>query len=417
MLLLSKAVFRCLIQNKEYTIQQEKTLLENRDPISFFKEKSSYPQFFWQSKDKKTLKWGHGVALCLLDIPDIIPKEDRLEWFVGGASHEGKFPWQGFVEKVFILPSHLYTQTENGILYTLTTCLEATPSLPALSSSYPSPYEEEIPNLEKWEELVKEAQKEIEKKHFSKVVLARVKSIDLPSFFDPYHLLQVAAKSSKSSSIFFFMPEKNRFFLSISPERLLEKEGKKVRVEAVAATKKIDKDPNTTKQLTFDLLNHKKDTLEFNLVKKGLEKALKPYSSFLNWEEDRILQTSHLLHRYNRLEALLKEDLPLKDLVQTLHPSAAVLGLPKTEALFFVKAKEGFERGWYASPLGWVSNDKAELAVGIRSILQVNDRLYLFSGAGIVPGSNAIQEWKELDDKLAFYLSYLDELKEQHRPR
>lgn len=93
-----------------------------------------------------------------------------------------------------------------------------------------------------------------------------------------------------------------------------------------------------------------------------------------------------------------------------LHPTPAVCGRARARALEVLGQHEDFDRGMYAGPIGWVAGGAAEFAVAIRSALQtavVGDaaaaathaQLSLFAGVGIVRGSDAAQEWAELDLK------------------
>ena len=81
--------------------------------------------------------------------------------------------------------------------------------------------------------------------------------------------------------------------------------------------------------------------------------------------------------------------------------------MPKVEAIREIEQLENFDRGWYAGPVGWVSRNAAEFAVAIRSGLVEANRLYLYSGAGIVPGSSPETEWEEIESKIANYLKVL----------
>ncbi len=51
--------------------------------------------------------------------------------------------------------------------------------------------------------------------------------------------------------------------------------------------------------------------------------------------------------------------------------------------------------------MGWVSRDAAEFSVAIRSGLIQGDKLSLYSGAGIVPGSTPDGEWDEIENKIS----------------
>ena len=62
---------------------------------------------------------------------------------------------------------------------------------------------------------------------------------------------------------------------------------------------------------------------------------------------------------------------------------------------------EGYDRGYYAGPVGWVdANGDAEFVVAIRSALLGTQEVTLYAGAGIVAGSDATEEWRETCSKL-----------------
>ena len=71
------------------------------------------------------------------------------------------------------------------------------------------------------------------------------------------------------------------------------------------------------------------------------------------------------------------------------------------------KEIEKFDRGWYAGPIGWIGNESTELVVGIRSALVNNNRLLLYSGAGIIESSDADSEYEEIENKLSNYINIL----------
>ena len=95
------------------------------------------------------------------------------------------------------------------------------------------------------------------------------------------------------------------------------------------------------------------------------------------------------------------------DIVSTLHPTPAVGGSPTREAVAWIRANEPFARGWYAGPIGWVGYDSSEFAVAIRSALIDGTSLSVYTGAGIVPGSDPAREWQEIEDKMGTFLHVL----------
>jgi len=105
-------------------------------------------------------------------------------------------------------------------------------------------------------------------------------------------------------------------------------------------------------------------------------------------------------HLVSRARGTLREGVTDWDVLEALHPTPAVGGHPKEEALAEIRTSEPFDRGWYAGPVGWISADAAEFAVGIRSGLVSGRTLRLFSGAGIVAGSVPEEEWAEIEQKI-----------------
>jgi menaquinone-specific isochorismate synthase len=107
------------------------------------------------------------------------------------------------------------------------------------------------------------------------------------------------------------------------------------------------------------------------------------------------------------LRATLRPDVSTADLLAALHPTPAVGGTPHRRALALIRKLEPFDRGWYAGPVGWIGPEAADFAVAIRSGLVAEHRLALFSGAGLVEGSEAESEWDEIEQKISDFTGIL----------
>jgi menaquinone-specific isochorismate synthase len=98
------------------------------------------------------------------------------------------------------------------------------------------------------------------------------------------------------------------------------------------------------------------------------------------------------------------------DVAAVLHPTPAVAGVPHAAALAAIAELEGFERGLYAGPVGWVdARGDGDWAVALRSATLDGTRARLVAGAGIVAGSDPDREWDETEAKLAAMRSALIE--------
>ncbi|MEB3175848.1 MAG: chorismate-binding protein, partial [Cyanobacteriota bacterium] len=114
-----------------------------------------------------------------------------------------------------------------------------------------------------------------------------------------------------------------------------------------------------------------------------------------------VLQLSNIQHLWTEIQAPLPASLHPLDLAAQIHPTPAVAGAPRERACELIRRYETFDRGLYASPLGWLdAQGNCELRVGIRSALITGSRARLYAGAGIVQGSDPHQEQREIELKL-----------------
>jgi menaquinone-specific isochorismate synthase len=89
------------------------------------------------------------------------------------------------------------------------------------------------------------------------------------------------------------------------------------------------------------------------------------------------------------------------ELARVLHPTPAVGGTPRAAALEAIAGLEGFDRGRYAGPVGWVdARGDGEWAIALRGAELDGNRARLVAGAGIVAGSDPAAEWAETEAKL-----------------
>src|SRR5690606_11642362 len=88
-------------------------------------------------------------------------------------------------------------------------------------------------------------------------------------------------------------------------------------------------------------------------------------------------------------------------MLQWLHPTSAVCGMPLENALAFLLANEGYNREFYAGYLGPVNhNGNIDIYVNLRCC-QISERVAVFySGAGVTVDSVPEKEWEETEIKL-----------------
>ncbi len=230
-----------------------------------------------------------------------------------------------------------------------------------------------------------------------KLVLACRCQIALDHPTDPFTLLN-ALREGHQGSYDFVIQAEDTAFLGRTPECLYRRAGTQVTTEALAGT--------GGKEST--LRSSRKEILEHDYVIRDIEAALQPVCRDIRVEPARdVVSWGTLQHLCTRFQAVLRDGHHDGDLLQALHPSAAVLGFPRSEAWQALAGHESFARGWYAGPVGWISREAAEFAVGIRSALLRDRDLTLYAGAGIVQGSKPAREWQELQAKMRPFLHAL----------
>ncbi|VAS12831.1 isochorismate synthase [Klebsiella pneumoniae] len=89
-----------------------------------------------------------------------------------------------------------------------------------------------------------------------------------------------------------------------------------------------------------------------------------------------------------------------------LHPTPALSGFPHQAAKRLIAELEPFDRQLFGGIVGWCDDEgNGEWVVTIRCARLQQRTLRLFAGAGIVPASSPLGEWRETDVKLTTMLN------------
>ncbi len=199
-------------------------------------------------------------------------------------------------------------------------------------------------------------------------------------------------------------------FVGASPELLVARTGYVVRSHPLAGTAPRSGDPTTDARLAAGLLASVKDGLEHRITIDAVLDALLPFCSFVDAEaEPSVVAVANVQHLGTRVEGRLSQPLPSAlELVTALHPTPAVGGHPRAEALELIAELEGFDRGRFAGAVGWVDGaGNGRFAVAIRGAELEGTRARLFAGVGVVADSDPDAELAETRAKLQAMLPAL----------
>jgi menaquinone-specific isochorismate synthase len=262
------------------------------------------------------------------------------------------------------------------------------------------------PEFETWSGLIELVLKKIADQCFSKIVLARKTLLTFDGYLDAYSIIRRLKRSLINSVLFLFQPESEIAFVGATPELLYRRKDKKIYSEVIAGTRPRGKNLFEDKRLAEDLIQSHKERHEHRIVFDSVMDAFHLFCRTVDISNPdvSILQLNRVQHLYNAISGTLKEETTDADIISLLHPTPAVGGYPKEESLNFISQIESFDRGWYAAPIGWFNKKDANFSVAIRSGIIHRNTLSLFSGAGIVNGSQAKKEWDETESKIFNFL-------------
>jgi menaquinone-specific isochorismate synthase len=270
------------------------------------------------------------------------------------------------------------------------------------SSNFNGKFRVELnPEYEIWQKQIREILSQIDNGYVKKVVLARQKRIKSASDLN-FRTVFENIKSDQNDSFLFQIPCDNGLFMGASPERLLQVDGNKIKIDSLAGTRKRGSDRADDLRLERELLASKKDCYEQGIVTESILNTLKsfvmdqPELSDLSVKKFRAVQ-----HLHSSITAALKDSVNIDDLLKALHPTPALGGDPKEKALKILTEIGDPDRGFYGGPVGWVSATEMEFAVGIRSTFINDDEVVLYGGCGIVKGSDSESEWDETEVKMS----------------
>ena len=252
-----------------------------------------------------------------------------------------------------------------------------------------------------WDVAVKDALAAISEGRVSKVVLARTLDLITERHLDPIEVVHHLWQENCGSHVFYFEPEEGCAIAGAAPETVTTVSDGRFHATAVAGTVARGETPREQKQLAKRLLASEKEGVEHRIALDDMVARLGPLAENIEAQpEPHVLTLARLQHLETEIRARLPEGTSALTVLEALHPTPAVCGLPRDAALEFLDEVEPFERGWYAGPVGWFDLEGNGVFVPALRCAVVQDlRWRLFAGAGIVEGSDPGLEWDETSIK------------------
>lgn len=409
------------------------------DPLAWIEAQDDGPTAYWRGRGEAEARatWGAARTIdaarlgatppALAALLGALPPRARLLTTARfDADAEVGSEWDAFGAVRFVLPRVEYVTdgTEAALAVhlvpgdTVASVVETAAAVrsPRLTraADLPLPFmRRDDPDRAEWDRMLRWARAAFEGGALDKVVLARRARFLFESDVDALTLMRRLEAATPRCFHALVAPASGPTFLTATPERLFRLDGRTLRTEAVAGTRPRAEADAADDQLRAELLGSEKDLREHAFVRNAIVDALADLSEDVDVDAEASAMTlARGRHLRTRIRATLAPGVGALDVLRALHPTPAVGGTPTPAALDAIDRLEPFDRGLYAGPVGWIGRDDAgreaaEIAVGIRSGLVEGRRLSLYSGAGIVPGSDPEAEWAEIEHKIGDFARVL----------
>lgn len=417
-------------------VVSDSVFVAGAQPLSFLRHMASRPRGLWARGDE----WvAHAGAVYVLQAPNDV---DRFSWirdhaaqlgggsaaasrvprFFGGFSfssqHHPQGLWAGFPTALFHLPEFELVGTEGGGL--LRGCAvvgtdvdaeevrvrlkrrlaELAPTIvavPSLDAARPVPCDRHATSPSHWRAEVEGVLAAIHSGFVSKVVLARTMDVLSESPLDPLRVLDYMWQENRGAHVFLFEPTPGHLIVGAAPETVATVRAGAFHATAVAGSIARGETEEEQKALAARLLGSEKDLVEHRIALDDMVERLGPFGEQIEAaDHPHVLTLARIQHLETDIRARLYPGVHIMDILATLHPTPAVCGLPRDDAMSLLERGEPFERGWYSGPVGWFdASGDGIFAPALRCAVAKGREWRLFAGAGIVGASDPALEWEE----------------------
>lgn len=246
-----------------------------------------------------------------------------------------------------------------------------------------------------------------------KIVLSRVEVHKLVNTHG-VSIFMALLKLYPTAFVYCWYHPKVGLWLGATPETLLSVSNGKLRTMSLAGTQPLDDFAH--------VFWGDKEVEEQQYVTDYILKSIEPLTENINISETETIQAGDLLHLQTTITAnLASENGDLKHLVNSLHPTPAICGIPKEKSKAFILDNEGYDREFYTGFLGELNfkktirrnsrtrniennayqaiSNSTSLFVNLRCMKIQDNKAHIYVGGGIIEESVPEFEWEETVNK------------------
>lgn len=246
-----------------------------------------------------------------------------------------------------------------------------------------------------FEALVSKSVDAIKSGQFDKLVTSRSENVEHTT--SPFAIYSRLLNTYPNAFRYCFYSPATGMWMGATPEQLLKAENNTVHTVALAGTQLFDAE---NKAVWED-----KEKQEQQFVTNYILSELAEFTTAMQQTEPYTFRAGNIVHIKTDISAELKEGTQLSAVINKLHPTPAVCGLPKAKAKQFLLENEGYDREYYSGFLGELNHDfvtgqpKTDLFVNLRSLKLRSNSAQLFIGCGITRDSDPEKEFIETVNK------------------
>lgn len=223
---------------------------------------------------------------------------------------------------------------------------------------------------------------------FSKIVLARAATVENSQPAE--RLFMHACNLYPRLFIALVHTPQTGTWLTATPEILLENDGHNCHTMALAGTMKVG-----------EIEWSEKNIEEQRIVARYIAGCISQYTDAYHEEGPYAARAGQVMHLRSDFTFRLKDNDNFGSLIEQLHPTPAVCGLPKQETYDFIISNESLQREYYSGFMGPVNLDgETHLYVTLRCMRIENGACRLYAGGGLLKDSDAQSEWNETEIKM-----------------
>ena len=408
------------------------------NPIQWLKAQESDVKVFWKGRNENESIAAFGIADEIISseasISQLRKAERRFQnvgkaRYFGGLRFDPRYKpspeWSPFGRARFFLPRFELISTNDSatlvcnivlpsdkskkseILYELSNL--TIPSLDRSGETNVPILREDFPEKASWDAILTDVIRKLEQADdLEKVVIARKVTFLFDENVDCFHLFEKLTSIAQQHFQFFFQFGEDHVFMGASPERLYKRDRQYIESEAIAGTGLRSEDGGDDLFFADALIESEKDQREHAFVRESILNSMECLCKTMQIDASpSILDLNMGRHLKSKFWGVLRDKTSDVDILERIHPTSAVGGVPTEKAMDTIREKEPFDRGWYAGPVGWIGQNSAEFSVAIRSAIVTKKSISLFSGAGIVKGSDPESEWLEVEQKNSNFFKVL----------